>query len=329
MFTCSICGKTVESDIVFRLNQGQPICSGCVRKFDNLIKPSCDSDFINAYQYFLSFSKRSSYDQTVKELLDYYLEQNREKYEAMIIEVPHQKVTNFIAGKKEEIEKLKQDIEEEKRKEHAREQTEQLESLGLFTSIREYLPFPQGSQRMLSYGYHTKEETIDENTYYYEEENVKIFPSISEEEYLQILKLIEEEAQLRSQKESKVISASKPASTESIENLPVIPQREEKKKRVFRNHSNSSSTSYGAELMKFLACITWISGLIISIVIARQEIIGYYSTKIEFSWKIFFISILSFCLAGSFQWSMAECLENIHLIKDHLINLNLEEEDKE
>ncbi len=340
MFICSICGKNVDGPVVFTLDPTHPICDVCVNKFDDLIKNPDKDAFLNAYSYFDSVEKTNK-DPIVTSRLDYFLKQNEEKFHTVVDDLSHQKINDFINNGNEEIVNLRESIEiikkekiekeeKEAQEKEKKDREELLESLGLFTSIREYISIEQLSDYMRRWT--TNEEKVGEHIIYYNKEMGKIFPDLKDEEYEQIKKIVEEKKSLEDEKKQLISSESKHEEDNSTKPIFSPVQNEDEQVSIhtppkeplsLRINKNEIYESFAEGLMKLLACLIWIGGLIISIVISR--IPGKYSWETEFSWKYFWISILFFLLSGAFTWCLAELFGNLNIITRILYNFQLDQ----
>lgn len=346
MYTCSICGVNKNEEISFRLNQGQPICACCVHKFDDLLKSNDDDAFLDAYSYFFSFSEKAPLDPGTKATLDYYLNQERDKYNRILQSSISKKIPEFLEKSSEEIESLKAEIEnlktekaeQEIREKQAREKAERealLETLGLSMTLREYIPLSKVPRGYNKLGIH--EEVASGGHYVYFENNFHAYPEISDEEFEQIKKAAEEKAALEKEKAA-IIAQEEPSpedttppsspvipAPESVKQEPETKKEQQKPLSFIFTGKYQNVESFAEALMKILAWITWIGGIIISISVANIEVPGYYSSHNEFNWGIFLLLIMIFFLAGASYWCMAELFGNLDTIKNILQNFRLDQ----
>ena len=339
MFTCSICGRSVDSPAVYSLDPAHPICTVCVRKFDDLIKNPNDEAFKYAYEYFSSFADRGSSDAYTKSALKFYLDQNRAKYQNLSEKSSSESVAAFLTKSNDEIENLKEEINKIKSEKEEKEQQEQIEkkarekeilldSIGLYSVVREY-----SLKKPYSYGYSPKKiynETIDNQVLYWTNE-IKIYPEISEEEFAQIEGIVEKKKELENEKKKQLnpepepLPQLKPADL-SPKKEPVSTPKTEKNPMSLRIRHTSVPESFAESLLRILAYIDWFSGLCISIFISRREVpVSTYRTETQFSWSIFFVSILVFFLSGSVMMCLSELFGNVNSISQRLANLTLDQ----
>lgn len=205
-------------------------------------------------------------------------------------------ISDFIEKEKEEINALKRKRNEEL-----------LDRLKLFSIEKEYAP----EDYKPPYGYYSsskypKSEVFGDTKRYYRE--VKVYPDISDETYNELINTLQE----------KEVLTPKP---------PVIEKKEEKKPLSFSITSRySDDDGIAATFMKVIAWILWIGGLILSIVISRNEVpYSSYRTETVFNWTTFTTVFSSYALLGGFAMCMSELFENISTIKNQLLSYEVKE----
>ena len=73
--------------------------------------------------------------------------------------------------------------------------------------------------------------------------------------------------------------------------------------------------------MKVLAFIVWMGGIIVSIVLARVPVIGYYETKIVFKFGLVLGYAAAFFIVGATYWAIGELFANVAEIKGGISDL--------
>lgn len=348
MFICSICGRSVESPAVYSLDPTHSICTVCVHKFDDLVKNPDNEAFRYAYEYFSFFVDRGNSDPYTKSAVNYYLEQNRAKYQNLCENKSEESIAEFLKKGNEEIENLKDEIQkiktekeekeqQEQKKEKAREKEVLLDSIGLYSFVREYaLNKPFGY-----YPIQTDSETIDNQVLYWSN-GKKIYPEISDDEFEKIKDIVAKKEDLEKEKKEQLnptpdpIPECEPEPLSQPEILVNLLKKEldslhetKKKPLSLRIRSTHVTDSFAESLLRILAYIDWISGLIISIIISRREVyVSTYRTETQFSWSIFLVSILFFFLNGSVMMCLSELFGNVNSISQRFAALTLDQIDE-
>lgn len=347
MFTCSICGRTVESPAVYSLDPTHPICTVCVHKFDDLLKNPDIKAFCNAFDYFSSFITRENSDQYTKSAIKFYLDQNQEKYQNLLNNSSNEIIAEFLKKSNDEIENLKEEIQKIKTENEEKEQQEQIEkkekekeklldSAGIYFVLREYsLSKPSGYYNPVT----SYSETIDNQTLFWSE-SIKKYPDISDDEFEQIKDIVAKKEELEKEKKEQLnptpdnVPEPLPQPEPPVLQIKKEPDstHETKKKLLsFRIRKMQVTESFAETLLRVLAYIEWVFGLVISFFISRREVlVGTYKTQTEihFSWSIFLVSILFFFLSGSVMMCLSELFGNVNSITEILAGLTLDQIDE-
>lgn len=99
-------------------------------------------------------------------------------------------------------------------------------------------------------------------------------------------------------------------------------KRDEIKKHGSKQKDGKSElVSSGAKFLRAVAWIIWIGGVIAAIGNSMTTVQGYYSEHTEFSWRLFFPSLLTYLFEGGLVMCFAEALENLQEMRDMLRSL--------
>jgi len=185
--------------------------------------------------------------------------------------------------------------------ENKRNQKQQLlDYLGLSYYEREYAPEEMNNgyaARDLGYG---QVEIIDGKPRFYKM-GKKIYPEITDDEYNELLIIANHKRQ------------------EDEENRKNNNRQEEKPVEFAVKAQDTGSRSLAAIFMRVNAFITWIGGLIFSIMASiTSERYSTYSSKMAFSWTSFIIDVIIFFIVGCVFMCAAESYDNLETIKNEL-----------
>lgn len=186
-----------------------------------------------------------------------------------------------------------------------------LDELGIFEYEKEYMPDKYDKWQAPRLGY-TQSETVDGETLFYKN-GKKIYPSISDEEYDSLLRIAKEKDRI-AEKENALNNRS--------------TSKEKKPAQYIISAENTQDNSFAGKMLRALAWVYWIGGLIVAIFTSRVEVVSGYHTETAFQWGTFITSLILYISLGIACLCMAELHSNIYVIASSIQRFQAKE-DKE
>ena len=227
-------------------------------------------------------------------------------------------IEKYLAEQREQLAAERQKQQDREAEEKIKQREALLDSLGIYEEGKEYTDQLFTNRTLAArMGYYAEE--VDGRERFYTTK--KIYPELTDEEYAALLEVQRErrELGLDADASAKPVSPVKPSEpkAEAKPEKPVAAQPTE-----YRMSTDSSVPgSFGGTLMKVLAFIVWMGGIIVSIVLARVPVIVYYETKIVFKFWLFLGYAAAFFIVGATYWAIGELFANVAEIKGGISDL--------
>lgn len=229
-------------------------------------------------------------------------------------------IEKYLAEQKEQLAAERQKQEEKRQLEENAERRKQqialMESLGIYEEGKEYTDtvfLNKTSAARLGFA----SEEVDGRERFYAMK--RVYPELTDEEYEALLEVQRERRELgldaaAGAKPASPVKPSEPKA-EAKPEAPLAAQPVEYKIST----GYSAPASFGATLMKVLAFIVWIGGVIASIVLARVP--TGYRDEVEFHFGLFLGYAAAFFIVGATYWAIGELFANVAEIKGGISDL--------